>query len=171
MPLYKEAPTNPKERSINMPNNKAKKPVYGFVEGLTMWASIANPNTKFEPVYSVNLVVSEEKAKEFTDRGFGSSVVKHKPVSWGDESEQPTLIIKRKVQGPGFTREAPKLISNERDEDTGNWKPLNCNVGNGSRVRVKYREWTSKDGENKGLELIAVQVLDLVEYETDDEDF
>ena len=99
-----------------MPNDKAKN-VYGTVEGLTMWASIANPNTKFEPVYSVNLVVSKDKAKEFTDRGFGSSVVKHKPISWGDESEQPTLIIKRKVQGPGFTRPAPKLISNERDEE------------------------------------------------------
>ena len=167
MPLYKEVPTNPKERSINMPNDKAKN-VYGTVEGQTMWASIATPNTKFEPVYSVNLVVSKDKAKEFTDRGFGSSVVKHKPISWGDESEQPTLIIKRKVQGPGFTRPAPKLISNERDEE-GNWLPLNCNIGNGSKVRVKYKEWTS--GDNKGLELIAVQVLDLVEYETDDIDF
>ena len=64
-----------------------------------MWASITQPNTTYEPVWSINLVVDEATAKEFTDKGFGSSVVKHKPVSWGDESEQPTLIIKVKFKG------------------------------------------------------------------------
>lgn len=163
MPLYKEAPTNPKKGALIMPT----------VSGKAMWASITQPNTTYEPVWSINLVVDEATAKEFTDKGYGSSVVKQKPVSWGDESEQPTLIIKRKVQGPGFERTAPELVSDKRDTETGKWVPLNCNVGNGSEVTVKYKEWEStRQGTTyKGLDLVAVQVNDLVEYETDNDEF
>jgi len=49
------------------------------VSGKAMWASITQPNTTYEPVWSINLVVDEATAKEFTDKGFGSSVVKKKP--------------------------------------------------------------------------------------------
>ena len=61
-----------------------------IVEGTAYWASIKTPNTTFEPVYTVNLVVDQDTADDFAGRG-------HK-VKQMDEG--PALIIKRKVNGP-----------------------------------------------------------------------
>jgi len=49
---------------------------------------------------------------------------------------------------------------------------LDCLVGNGSKVRVQAKEWeTNRNGQAfKGLELQAVQVLDLIEYRSGDGD-
>ena len=35
-----------------------------ILEGTAYWASITTPNTTFEPVYTVNLVVDDETANE-----------------------------------------------------------------------------------------------------------
>jgi hypothetical protein len=124
------------------------------VNGTAYWASIKTPNTKFEPVYTVNLVVDEDTANDFASRG-------HK-IKQMDEG--PSLIIKRKVNGPnGMVRTAPRLLDAEKNE-------VNYSVGNGSKVRVQFNEY---HGENKygpytGLDLQAVQVLDLVEYRAED---
>ena len=68
-----------------------------IVEGKAYWASVTQPNTTFEPVYTVDLVVSDEVAKEFEGKGF-----KVKDFSLKDESGEPqyvgkALTIKRKV--------------------------------------------------------------------------
>jgi|TARA_B100000900_G_scaffold379613_1_gene364669 hypothetical protein len=124
------------------------------VNGTAYWASIKTPNTKFEPVYTVNLVVDEDTANDFASRG-------HK-IKQMDEG--PSLVIKRKVNGPnGMVRTAPRLLDAEKNE-------VNYSVGNGSKVRVQFNEY---EGENKygpytGLDLQAVQVLDLVEYRAED---
>ena len=124
------------------------------VEGTAYWASIKTPNTKFEPVYTVNLVVDEDTANDFASRG-------HK-IKQMDEG--PSIIIKRKVNGPnGMVRVAPRLLDVDKNE-------VNYAVGNGSKIRVQYNEY---EGENKygpytGLDLQAVQVLDLVEYRSED---
>ena len=121
-----------------------------IVEGTAYWASVKRPNTTYEPVYSVNLVVEEETAKDFKRRGF---TVK-------DMDEGPALIIKRKVNGgPKGTREAPKLYDRMKEE-------IDVEVGNGSKVKVQYREWEMDRGQQhfQGLEFVAMQVLDLVPY-------
>jgi hypothetical protein len=124
------------------------------VNGTAYWASIKTPNTKFEPVYTINLVVDEDTANDFASRG-------HK-IKQMDEG--PSIIIKRKVNGPnGMVRTAPRLLDAEKNE-------VNYSVGNGSKVRVQFNEY---QGENKygpysGLDLQAVQVLDLVEYRAED---
>ena len=126
------------------------------LEGTAYWAFVTTPNTKFDPVYSVNLVVDNETASDFEDRGFTVKQME----------EGPAIIIKRKVNGPkGMVRKAPKLIGR-------NLEPLTVNVGNGSRVKVKYKEWESTwNGRNfKGLDFIKMQVIDLVEYQSDDDD-
>ena len=126
------------------------------LEGTAYWAFVTTPNTKFAPVYSVNLVVDNETASDFEDRGFTIKQME----------EGPAIIIKRKVNGPkGMVRDAPKLIGR-------NLEPLTVNVGNGSRVKVKYKEWESTwNGRNfKGLDFIKMQVIDLVEYQSDDDD-
>jgi hypothetical protein len=61
-----------------------------ILEGTAYWASITTPNTTFEPVYTVNLVVDDETANEFASRG-------HK-IKQMDEG--PAVILKRKVNGP-----------------------------------------------------------------------
>jgi hypothetical protein len=121
-----------------------------ILEGSVKWASITTPNTKFEPVYTVDLIVDEEIANDFASRG-------HK-VKQHDEG--PALVIKRKVNGPnGMIRPAPRLLDASKQE-------INTAVGNGSKVRVQYNEYSGegKFGPYTGLDLQAVQVIDLVPY-------
>lgn len=125
-----------------------------LVEGVAMWASITTPNTTYTPAYQVNLVVSEDVANDFRSRGF---TVK-------DMEEGPALMIKRKVDGPnGMVRTAPKLLDRNKN-------PMNVAVGNGSKVKVQYKEWESTWNGTlyKGLDLQAVQVIELVEYASPD---
>ncbi len=121
-----------------------------ILEGSVKWASITTPNTKFEPVYSIDLIVDEEIANDFASRG-------HK-VKQHDEG--PALVIKRKVNGPnGMIRPAPRLLDASKQE-------INTAVGNGSKVRVQFNEYSGegKFGPYVGMDLQAVQVIDLVPY-------
>tara|TARA_Y100000401_G_scaffold103029_1_gene93720 strand:- start:416 stop:844 length:429 start_codon:yes stop_codon:yes gene_type:complete len=126
------------------------------LEGTAYWAFVKTPNTKFEPAYSVNLIVDNETASDFEDRGFA--------VKQMDEG--PAIVIKRKVNGPnGMIRKAPELIGR-------NLEPLDVNVGNGSKVKVKYNEWEStwNGRQYKGLDFVKMQVVDLIEYNPDNDD-
>ena len=110
-----------------------------ILEGTAYWASITTPNTTFEPVYTVNLVVDDETANDFASRG-------HK-VKQMDEG--PALIIKRKVNGPnGMVRPAPRLMNADKQEVT-------TAVGNGSKIKVQYNEYSGegKFGPYQGLDL------------------
>jgi hypothetical protein len=131
--------------------------------GLAYWASVRNPNLKFEPVYTVDLVVDEEVAARYEGRGF-----KVKTLVVNDEVIGKALTIKRKVNGPnGMVRKAPKLVDMEKN-------PLDDDVlvGNGSQVRVQFNEWevSNKYGEFKGLDFQGMQVVDLKSYKAGDGD-
>jgi hypothetical protein len=56
-------------------------------------------------------------------------------------------------------RTAPRLIDNMKNE-------MDCQIGNGSTVRVQYKEWeiTRQGTLYKGLDLQAVQVKNLVSF-------
>ena len=121
-----------------------------LVEGNAYWASVTTPNTKFEPVYTVNLVVDDSTAKDFAKRG-------HK-IKQMDEG--PSIVIKRKARDKsGKERPAPKLVDSNK-------QPMTELVGNGSRVKVQYHEWETSNqfGYFKGLDFQAMQVLDLIPY-------
>ena len=65
--------------------------------GKAYWTSVTVPNETFEPVYTVDLVISDEDAQDFNSRG-----VKVKDFSLKDETGEPQFIgkavtIKRKV--------------------------------------------------------------------------
>jgi hypothetical protein len=125
-----------------------------ILEGSAYWASVTTPNTTYDPVYSVNLVVDEETAEDFKARGF--------TIKQMDEG--PAIIIKRKVNGPNdMVRPAPKLVDQYKN-------PLDARVGNGSSVKVQYKEWESvwKGTTFKGLDFQAMQVLNLIEVGTPD---
>ncbi len=126
------------------------------LEGTAYWAAVTTPNTTFDPVYTVNLVVDNETASEFEDRGF--------TVKQMDEG--PAIIIKRKVNGPnGMIRKAPILMDRMKKE-------VDVAVGNGSRVKVQYKEWESVwNGKTfKGLDFVKMQILDLVQYDNGEAD-
>jgi hypothetical protein len=128
-------------------------------EGIAYWASVTTPNTKFEPVYTVDLVVSDDVANDFEAKGY-----KVKEISNGDEVIGRAITFKRKVNGPnGMVRQAPKLLD-------ANKNPIDELVGNGSKVKVQYSEWetSNKYGNFKGLDFQAMQVIDLVQYKSSD---
>jgi hypothetical protein len=120
-----------------------------ILQGTAYWVSATTPNTTFEPVYSVNLVVDEVTAEDFKSRGF----------SIKEMDEGPAIVIKRKVNGPnGMIRPAPRLVDSYKN-------PLDARIGNGSEVKVQYKEWQSewKGKTFYGLDFQAMQVLSLIE--------
>ncbi len=120
-----------------------------IIEGKAYWANITVPNTKFEPMYVINLIVPDKVADDFKMRGCS--------VKQMDEGK--ALIIKRKVaDNQGNLKPVPKLFDKFKN-------PITDRVGNGSTVKVQYREFDWEYGTKfgKGLDLQAVQVIDLVE--------
>tara|TARA_X000001316_G_scaffold12100_2_gene5550 strand:+ start:455 stop:877 length:423 start_codon:yes stop_codon:yes gene_type:complete len=129
---------------------------YMIVEGNAYWASLVAPNTTYEPMYTINVVVDEATAKDFAERGH----------SIREMEEGPAVVIKRKVNGPnGMVRKAPRLLDADKND-------VDVLVGNGSKVRVQYQEydWTYNNKSGKGLDLQAVQIIDLVPYKAGDGD-
>ena len=134
------------------------------LEGKAYWASVTTPNTTFEPVYTVVVVVEDEVANNFEARGFKVKDLSIKDENGGQTSVGRALTIKRKVNGAnGMVRTAPKLFDKEKNT-------LDSVVGNGSHVKVQYNEWEvdNKYGSFKGLDFQAMQVIDLVALKTQD---
>ena len=78
--------------------------------------------------------------------------------------EGPAVVIKRKVNGPnGMVRQAPRLVDAQKN-------PLDARIGNGSTVKVQYKEWQSewKGKTFYGLDFQAMQVIDLIEVGSPD---
>ena len=122
-----------------------------IIEGRAYWASITVPNTKFKPVYTINVLVDDKTFKEFKD----------KKCSVKELDEGKSVVFRRQVTDKnGNSRPVPKLIDKDK-------KPITERVGNGSLVRVQYREypWEYSGRSGTGLDLQAVQVLELVEAE------
>ena len=133
-------------------------------EGKAYWASVTTPNTTYEPVYTVVLVVDNEVADEFEARGFKIKNLSIKDESGSDTPVGRALTIKRKVIGPnGMVRNAPKLF--DKDKNT-----IDDIVGNGSQVKVQFNEWETENkfGTFKGLDFQAMQVIDLVPLKSQD---
>jgi|TARA_R110000744_G_scaffold248371_4_gene364784 hypothetical protein len=127
-------------------------------EGLAYWASVTSPNTKYDPVYTVDLVVDPEVADDFENRGF-----KVRSLIVNNEDVGRAITFKRKVNGKKGPRPAPLLYNKNKDE-------VDITVGNGSKVKVQYDEWevTNSYGYFKGLDFQALQVLNLVSYKSED---
>lgn len=133
-------------------------------KGTAYWASITVPNTTFEPVYQLELVLDDATADEFEARGFptinGTAVKRDGSMKTSAHYDGRAVLIKRKVnRKDGTPNFKPKLYDSngELTEDM---------VGNGSTVLVKYREWEVENqfGHFKGLDLVRVKVLNLVEF-------
>lgn len=132
-----------------------------IVEGKAYWASITRPNEKFEPMWRIDLALDDDTAAQFAKEGFtlGETTI-------DGETIKNIIKFKRKVSKNNGDKNQPPMVVD------GAKKPLDKIVGNGSKVVVMYKsyDWNYKGKTGKGLDLQAVQVLDLVEY-TPKEDF
>ena len=63
-----------------------------IVEGTAYWASITRPNEKFEPMWRVDLSVSDKDAEEFKSKGVN---IKESVVD--DKTIKNMITFKRKV--------------------------------------------------------------------------
>ena len=127
-----------------------------IVQGKAMWAAVQAPNTQFEPVYSIDVVVNEEDAE--TLQGHGLKVK--------EKDGELIFKVKRKLyKADGTQNNKPKVVDAQN-------APFAGLIGNGSTVNVKYSvfEWNNKFGQGVGADLQGVQVVELVEF-GDNEDF
>jgi len=126
-----------------------------IIEGTAYWASLTRPNEKFEPMWRVDLSVSDEVAEDFRSKGIsvGQTVV--------DEQTINNIVrFKRKVSKANGDKNQPPAVVDAIKQ------PLDKIVGNGSKVKVMYRsyDWNFKGKKGVGLDLQAVMVSDLIEY-------
>ena len=132
-----------------------------IIEGTAYWASLTRPNEKFEPMWRIDLAVDDKSANELKEQGIslGETTIDEKTIN-------NIVRFKRKCsKANGDKNTQPQLVDSSKN-------PLDKIVGNGSKVKVMYKpyEWNFKGKKGMGLDLQAVQVIDLIEY-TPREDF
>jgi len=137
-----------------------------IVKGIAEWASLHEPNTKYEPVYSIDLLIDdEEKAKiEEACAEFGK---KYKsPTIKKAENDLWRIKFKQKFNRADGTEAPPIPVVDAAKQ------PLDKSilVGNGSQVKVLVRvtDVDNSFGKFVGFYLQKVQVLELVEYQGED---
>lgn len=130
-----------------------------IISGKAYWASVISPNTTYEPVYSVDVCLDEDTKSLIESLGL---TVQNKGDDRGD-----FVKIKRKVyKRDGSERPSPIV----KDSQNNNWD--GSLIGNGSMVNVKFATYEWEYNKKKGVasDLMALQVVDLVEY-GDNKDF
>jgi hypothetical protein len=128
-----------------------------IIQGIAMWAAVNTPNTRFDPMYCIDLIVTEEVAAQAKKDGLKP---KKKEEGW-------VLKFKRKLyKKDGSENPKPVVMDAHKNEYTGT-------IGNGSLVNVQYKffEWKNNFGAGKGVDLQGVQVLELVPFKTEGDEF
>ena len=137
---------------------KMNDPIY--ITGKCHYASITEPNTKFEPVWSIQVEVNEDNRPIIEKAGLS---VANKGDDRGD-----FVTIKRKVlRKDGTQRQGPVV----KDSQNNNWDGKL--IANGSTVNVKAVpfEWSYAGKSGVSADLAAVQVVDFIEYSSGGDDF
>tara|TARA_R110000765_G_scaffold110186_1_gene201507 strand:- start:19627 stop:20097 length:471 start_codon:yes stop_codon:yes gene_type:complete len=132
-----------------------------IIQGTAYWASVTQPNTTYEPVWSVDVGNLSAAAKKTLKADGLEDKIKNKDDEKGD-----FINIKQKVnKRDGSTFEPPKVVD-------GMKRPFDSLIGNGSEVAVKYtaREWEYNGKAGITADLKAVQVIKHIPY-GDGEDF
>ena len=134
---------------------------YHYVEGTAYWAAVVAPNTTFEPQWKIDVALDAAGIEQVN--GIEGVVIKNKDDERGD-----FISLKRNVEDrSGNKKPAPKVI----DSQNNAWDDKL--IGNGSKVCVKFHTYPYNYRGKSGIsaELDAVQVIDLVEYNSADSGF
>jgi hypothetical protein len=142
------------------------------INGIAYWASIQKPNTKFEPKWCIDVVVSKDEAEKFSDlcKSLKETGKETLPKITKDEEKGGFVIrFEQKVaRADGSSNNPPRIINADGE-------PFTDLVGNGSKVDVLYSlykaEYKGKTWIKPGLR--GVKILDLVKFSgaTEEEDF
>ena len=131
-----------------------------FIIGKCHYASITEPNTKFEPVWSIQVEVNDDNRAIIEEVGLS---IANKGDDRGD-----FVTIKRKVlKKDGTQRQGPVV----KDSQNNNWDGKL--IANGSTVNVKALpfEWNYAGKSGMSADLAAVQIIDFIEYSNSGADF
>ena len=126
-------------------------PVY--ITGKCHYASLVEPNTKFEPVWSIQIEVDDTIRPVIEGAGLTIS-------NKGDDRGE-FVTIKRKVARADGTKKQGPIV---KDSQNNNWDGKL--IANGSTVNVKAIpfEWSYAGKSGISADLAAVQVVDFIEY-------
>jgi hypothetical protein len=132
-----------------------------IITGKAQWASVIQPNTKYEPVWCIDVCNLDAKAKKILK----ADGIAHKIKNVGDDRGDFIKITQKVDKRDGTKFDAPKVVD-------GMKRPFTQLIGNGSEVAVKYkaRDWDHAGKSGITADLKAVQVLKHVPY-GDGEDF
>ncbi|NIQ16750.1 MAG: hypothetical protein GTO02_20905 [Candidatus Dadabacteria bacterium] len=139
-----------------------------IIQGVVNWACVQRPNEKYEPVWSVDVVLTPETKKKILSniKEAASKGDKLPKINRNDDGTE-IIKIKRKVfRVDGSKNNPPEVV----DKST---EAFNRLIGNGSVCNIKYGvySWKNNFGSGVSLDLKGVQVLKHVPYEDDDENF
>lgn len=125
------------------------------------WASVIEPNTKFENRWEIEAILDKAQAATLADHGFKLKT---------DEDGNPTYRFRRKCEGKRkdggtYAFEAPKVFDAAKKE-------FDKLIGNGSVCNIQYNVKETSFAGNAFIngDLVAVQVLQHVTYGEDEVD-
>jgi|TARA_R110002020_G_scaffold391805_1_gene602197 hypothetical protein len=129
------------------------------ISGTAYWAAITNPNTTFDSdgIWSIDVANLDKKNLEMVKKD--GLAIKNKGDDRGD-----FVTVKRRVRRKdGSLNRAPDLVDGQKRTMT------NTLIGNGSKVNVHYTtyEWEFKGRAGVSADLRAVQVVELIPYNTE----
>lgn len=125
------------------------------------WASVQKPNTKFEPVYTVDVLLTPETKKEL-EEAIKAEFKKgdRTPKTRNDDDGNILFKFKRKAFSAKGEPSVPPIV---RDIHNRDFTGL---IGNGSICNIMYGvyRWENSFGKGVSLDFRGIQVLKLVEY-------
>ena len=132
-----------------------------IITGKAQWASVIQPNTKYEHVWCIDVCNLDAKSKKILKADGVADQIKNV----GDDRGDFIKITQKVDKKDGTKFDAPKVVD-------GMKRPFTQLIGNGSEVAVKYkaRDWEHAGKSGIKADLKAVQVLKHVPY-GDGEDF
>ena len=132
-----------------------------YITGKCHYASITEPNTKFDPVWSIQVEINDDNREVVEKSGL-------KVANKGDERGD-FVTIKRKVhRKDGTQRNAPLVMDSQNNRWNNDKK-----IANGSTVNVKAipYEWDYAGKSGISADLAAIQIVDFIEYSGNQQDF
>jgi len=120
------------------------------ITGIARWACVHRPG-KFGD-YSINVIVDKKEAAKLKELGLKVN-----------KTEEGELVFKPKrcaINKKSGEKNAPPVVVDSKKN------PLTADVGNGSEVNVVFKpfQYSNSFGKGHGADLMAIQVLKLVSF-------